>query len=99
LRIEVAYAAVAGNDTSQPNCSIDLKGHTVNDKESSLDNLLEKLVAHYRMQDPPAGALDRLKRRLKTEGRMLADNDLDWLAAAGTPGDSPPRDPDDDTSS
>lgn len=71
----------------------------MNDKESSLDKLLGELAAHYRMQEPPAGALDRLKRRLKTEGSMLADNDLDWLAAAGTPGDSQPRDPEDDASS
>jgi len=68
----------------------------VNDKEAGLDKLLGDLAAHYNNQNPPAGALDRLKRRLKTESRSLSDNDLDWLAAAGTAGESPPPEPDDE---
>jgi hypothetical protein len=71
----------------------------VNDKEAGLDKLLGDLAAHYNSQQPPAGALDRLKRRLKTENRSLSDNDLDWLAAAGTSGESPPPKPDEEPTS
>jgi hypothetical protein len=76
---------------------IDLKGNTVNDKEEGLDKLLGELAARYDMQVPPAGALERLKRRLKTEGRTLSDNDLNWLAAAGEgPAQAPPVEDDED---
>jgi hypothetical protein len=55
----------------------------VNNKEEKLDELLDAIAAGYSAQEPPKGALDRLKQRMRAETGMLADNDLDWLAAAG----------------
>lgn len=69
----------------------------MNDNEARLDQLLGDLAAAYDAQHPPAGAVERLKRRLQAEGRMLSDNDLDWLAAAGpASAQSPPADDEDD---
>jgi hypothetical protein len=59
------------------------KGITVNNKEDKLDELLDAIATGYNAQEPPNGALDRLKKRMRAETGRLADNDLDWLAAAG----------------
>jgi len=59
----------------------------VDNKEEKLDQLLDAIAAGYRAQEAPQGALERLKRRMRAENGRLADNELDWLAAAG------PRDP------
>lgn len=82
----------------QAGCGINLKGNIVDDKEAGLDRLLGELAAQYELQQPGAGARERLKRRLQAESRRLSDNDLDWLAAAGTPGEAAPKLPDDDAS-
>ena len=55
----------------------------MNDKEDKLDRLLGDLADGYGRQQPPAGAIDRIKRRLRAETNTLSDADLDWLAAAG----------------
>ena len=55
----------------------------MNDKEDKLDRLLGELADGYARQQPPAGAIDRIKRRLRAETNTLSDADLDWLAAAG----------------
>jgi hypothetical protein len=68
----------------------------MNDKEDKLDRLLANLADGYARQQPPAGALDRVKRRLRAETNTLSDNDLDWLAAAGDRMPSDTSDPDED---
>ncbi|SMP55499.1 hypothetical protein [Noviherbaspirillum suwonense] len=55
----------------------------MNDKEEQLDRLLTGLADTYARQQVPAGAIDRIKRRLRAETNTLSDADLDWLAAAG----------------
>ncbi|MET0961486.1 MAG: hypothetical protein ABWY05_01510 [Noviherbaspirillum sp.] len=55
----------------------------MNDKEDKLDRLLGELAEGYARQQPPAGAIDRIKRRLRAETNTLSDADLDGLAAAG----------------
>jgi hypothetical protein len=55
----------------------------MNDKEENLDRLLGNLADNYARQLVPAGAIDRIKRRLRAETNTLSDADLDWLAAAG----------------
>lgn len=61
---------------------------------TELDTCLDLLARYYRARHPSADALPRLLARLQQEQRReLADNELDWLAAAGTP--FPPVEPDD----
>jgi len=61
-------------------------------KDAAIDALLDQLALQYVQQEPPADAVERIKARLKQDqrGRLLSDNELDWLAAAGdgmpTPG-------------
>jgi hypothetical protein len=85
----VADSAVTGNYSGHIAHS---KGVNVKDKEAGLERLLGELAAHYDRQHPPAGAADRIKRRLSAERRVLSDNDLDWLAAAGGEPMPPPED-------
>lgn len=67
----------------------------MNDKEEKLDSLLGSLADSYARQPVPAGAIDRIKRRLRAETNTLSDADLDWLAAAGDRMPQDSSDPDD----
>jgi hypothetical protein len=68
----------------------------MNDKEEKLDSLLTNLAGNYARQQVPAGAIDRIKRRLRAETNTLSDADLDWLAAAGDRFPSDTSEPDDE---
>ena len=68
----------------------------MNDNEEKLDRLLGDLADSYARQQVPAGAIERIKRRLRAETNTLSDADLDWLAAAGDRFPSDTSDPDDE---
>jgi hypothetical protein len=53
-------------------------------QESKLDDLLAELASAYEKQPVPAHALERLRQRFEQENRIVSDEDLEWLAAAGT---------------
>lgn len=63
----------------------------MNHEEDKLDQLLDALAAGYLAQEAPKEALERLKTRMRAETGRLADNDLDWLAAAGSGNPPEPR--------
>ncbi|MGI4847648.1 MAG: hypothetical protein ACRYGK_05870 [Janthinobacterium lividum] len=54
------------------------------DAERQLDDMLAELAAAYERQPVPPSALERLEQRFKRESRQLSEQDLQWLAAAGT---------------
>ena len=68
----------------------------MNDNEEKLDRLLGDLASCYERQQAPAGAIERIKRRLRAETNTLSDADLDWLAAAGDRFPSDTSEPDDE---
>lgn len=63
-----------------------------NQQAHELDRHLSDLARRYQSEQPPAGAVERLLAHFAGRSRMLSDNELEWLAAAG-PGILPPQEP------
>ena len=54
------------------------------DKDLDLDEQLNALGKCYERSLPPPDAVEKLLQKFHAENRDLTDDELDWLAAAGT---------------
>ncbi|MDB5839541.1 MAG: hypothetical protein JWQ23_1493 [Herminiimonas sp.] len=56
----------------------------VDGDEAKLDVLFAVLADAYQALAIPAQAIEKINKKIHDENRKLTDQDLEWLAAAGT---------------